>query len=74
MSLPVEKSPLFQADVTRQFGWYVDFYRSTEQALQAWRLMHGARDLPRRLIEAEDKFLKALKGVTQLMRLTDGGD
>ena len=27
------------------------FYRSTEKALQAWRLMHGARDLPRRLVE-----------------------
>ena len=27
------------------------FYRSTEQALQAWRLMHGARDLPHRLVE-----------------------
>ena len=53
MSLPVEKSPLFQADVTRQFSWYVD----------EWRLMHAARDLPRRLIEAEDKFLKALAKV-----------
>ena len=118
MSLPVEKSPLFQTDVTSQFGWYIDeageevawrflaaveltlaklgkqpdmgslrrfrspllqglrsfrveppfdkllvFYRSTEQALQAWRLMHGARDLPRRLIEAEDKFLKAMAKV-----------
>jgi len=27
------------------------FYRSTEKVLQAWRLMHGARDLPRRLVE-----------------------
>jgi toxin ParE1/3/4 len=106
MSLQVEKSHLFETDVTSQFGWYVDeageevawrflaaveltlarlgkqpevgplrrfqnpllqglrsfrveppfnkllvFYRSTEQTLQAWRLMHGARDLPRRLIE-----------------------
>lgn len=106
MSLAIEKSPLFHADVTNQFGWYfaeagqelawrflksVDltlfnlarqpdlgrvrrfrhpvlqglrsfrveppfqriliFYRSTEDALQAWRLMHGARDLPRRLVE-----------------------
>ena len=24
MSLAIEKSPLFHADVTRQFGWYVD--------------------------------------------------
>ena len=104
MSLAIEKSPLFHADVTRQFGWYVDeageelawrffravdltllklslqpdlgrvrhfqnpalqglwsfrvespfhklliFYRSTEDALDAWRSMHGARDLARRL-------------------------
>ena len=106
MSLPVEKSPLFETDVTGRFAYYVDeageevawrflaaveltlaklgkqpemgsirrfrnpllqglrsfrveppfdrflvFYRSTDQALQAWRLMHGARDLPRRLVE-----------------------
>jgi toxin ParE1/3/4 len=109
MKLAVEKSPLFDADVTGQFGWYVDaggealawrfftavdltleklsrqpdlgrvrhfknpvlqglrsfrveppfdrlliFYRSTETALQVWRLMHGARDLPRRLAEAPE--------------------
>jgi len=28
------------------------FYRTTENILEAWRLMHGARDLPRRLVES----------------------
>jgi plasmid stabilization system protein ParE len=106
MNLVIQKSPLFHADVTNQFGWYFDeageelawrffnaadqtlcklarqadlgrrrkfrhpmlsdlysfqverpfnkiliFYRVTENTLQAWRLMHGARDLPRRLAE-----------------------
>jgi toxin ParE1/3/4 len=106
MNLVIEKSPLFHADVTNQFGWYFDeageelawrffnaadqtllklarqpdlgrrrefchpmlrdfysfqverpfnkiliFYRVVENTLQAWRLMHGARDLPRRLSE-----------------------
>jgi toxin ParE1/3/4 len=106
MNLVIQKSPLFHADVTNQFGWYFDeageelawrffnaadqtlhklarqpdlgrrrkfrhpmlcdlysfqverpfnkiliFYRVTENVLQAWRLMHGARDLPRRLAE-----------------------
>lgn len=35
------------------------FYRSTEQALQAWRLMHGARDLPHRLVEAPGQILES---------------
>ncbi len=106
MNLAIEKTPLFDADVTLQFGWYFDeageelawrffkatdrtlfklasqpdlgcrrkfhdpllrdlfsfqverpfqriliFYRVMENTLQAWRLMHGARDLPRRLTE-----------------------
>ena len=106
MNLVIQKSPLFHADVTNQFGWYFDeageelawrffnaadqtllklarqpdlgrrrkfrhpmlrdlysfqaerpfnkiliFYRVRENTLQAWRLMHGARDLPRRLAE-----------------------
>jgi toxin ParE1/3/4 len=106
MSLAIEKSPLYHADVTNQFGWYFDeageelawrffyaadqtllrlsrqpdlgrrrrfrnpalqglwsfpvaapyhkfliFYRVTNDRLEAWRLMHGARDLPRRLVE-----------------------
>ena len=106
MSPAIEKSPLFHADVTNQFGWYFDeageelawrffkstdqtllkisrqpdlgrrrrfqnpmlqglwsfpiespfnkfliFYRVTSARLEAWRLMHGARDLPRRLVE-----------------------
>ena len=106
MSLDIEKSPQFHADVTKQFGWYFDaaseelawrffnavdqtlrklawkpdlgrvrrfrnpvlhelrsfrvespfnrfliFYRAAADKLEAWRLMHGARDLPRRLAE-----------------------
>lgn len=106
MNPAIEKTPLFHADVTNQFGWYFDeagealawrffnatdqtllklarqpdlgrrrkfrhpmlrdlrsfqverpfrkiliFYRVNENILQAWRLMHGARDLSRRLIE-----------------------
>ncbi len=33
------------------FDRLIIFYRSSENGLQAWRLMHGARDLPRRLVE-----------------------
>ena len=104
MSLALEKSPLFEADLTAQFVWYAErggtdlawrffaavestvtqlagqpelgrlrsfpnpnlqglrsfrveppfdqwvvFYRATPVTVQIWRLMHGARDLPRRL-------------------------
>jgi len=35
------------------------FYRSTEQALQAWRLMHGTRDLPHRLVELPGQVLES---------------
>ena len=106
MSLVIQKTPSYHADVTNQFSWYFDeageelawrffnaadqtlhklsrqpdlgrrrkfrhpllhgpysfpaerpfqkiiiFYRVTENTLQAWRLMHGARDLPRRLAQ-----------------------
>lgn len=106
MNPAIEKSPLFHADVTNQFGRYCDeageevawrfftavdltllklsrrpdlgrvrqfrnpllhglrsfrveppfgrlliFYRHTDEKLIAERLMHGARDLPRRLVE-----------------------
>ncbi len=37
--------------VGRPFQKILIFYRVTENALQAWRLMHGARNLPRRLLE-----------------------
>lgn len=30
------------------------FYRVEEGCIEAWRLMHGARDLPRRLLELPD--------------------
>jgi plasmid stabilization system protein ParE len=106
MNLVIQKSRLFHADVTKQFGWYFDeageelawrffetvdltlrklshqpelgrlrhfrnpdlhglrsfqaetpfnrlliFYRHTKTEVVAERLMHGARDLPRRLVE-----------------------
>ncbi len=106
MSLAVHEAEIFEADVARQFAWYLDgadeqlawrfkvsvdstlfklakqpdlgrrrgfrnpvlsglrsfrvehpfnrlliFYRVHEQALVAWRLMHGSRDLLRRLVE-----------------------
>ena len=37
--------------VERPFNKILIFYRVTENTLQAWRLMHGSRDLPRRLVE-----------------------
>ena len=42
---------LYSFQVGRPFNKTLIFYRVTENTLQAWRLMHGARDLPRRLIE-----------------------
>ena len=38
--------------VNPPFGRVLIFYRVTNDTLEAWRLMHGARDLPRRLVEA----------------------
>ena len=38
--------------VQRPFNNLLIFYRANGGTLQAWRLMHGARDLPRRLLEA----------------------
>ena len=35
--------------VKRPFQKILIFYRVTEKGLLAWRLMHGARDLPKRL-------------------------
>jgi toxin ParE1/3/4 len=37
--------------VKRPFQRVLLFYRVSEDILQAWRLMHGARDLPSRLTE-----------------------
>jgi toxin ParE1/3/4 len=42
---------LYSFQVERPFNKILIFYRVTENVLQAWRLMHGARDLPRRLVE-----------------------
>jgi toxin ParE1/3/4 len=33
------------------FSKTILFYRVTDTQLEAWRLMHGSRDLPRRLLE-----------------------
>jgi toxin ParE1/3/4 len=33
------------------FQRFLIFYRVKKDTLEVWRLMHGARDLPRRLIE-----------------------
>ena len=40
--------------VERPFQRLLIFYRSDGETLQAVRLMHGARDLPRRLAEPPD--------------------
>jgi toxin ParE1/3/4 len=37
--------------VARPFSKLLLFYRPKADHIEAWRLMHGARDLPRRLIE-----------------------
>jgi toxin ParE1/3/4 len=36
------------------FARILIFYRVNRDTLEAWRLMHGARDLPRRLVESPD--------------------
>ena len=42
---------LYSFPVGRPFQKILIFYRVTENTLQAWRLMHGARDLSHRLVE-----------------------
>ncbi len=37
--------------VVPPFNQHLLFYRLADRTLEAWRLMHGARDLPRRLLE-----------------------
>lgn len=37
--------------VREPFDRFLIFYRATPDKLEVWRLMHGARDLPRRLSE-----------------------
>jgi plasmid stabilization system protein ParE len=109
MNPAFRKSPLFTADVQREFVWYWDeagedmawrfeaavertllslawqpglgrkrsfrhpvlrelrslrveppfkklliFYRAGDDGIEVWRLMHGARDLPRRLLDPLD--------------------
>jgi plasmid stabilization system protein ParE len=40
--------------VRAPFGRVLLFYRANEKRLEAWRLMHGARDLARRLLNVEE--------------------
>ena len=42
---------LYSFQVERPFDKILIFYRVMENTLQAWRVMHGSRDLPRRLAE-----------------------
>jgi toxin ParE1/3/4 len=37
--------------VERPFNRHLIFYRYDETRIEAWRVIHGARDLPRRLLE-----------------------
>jgi len=39
--------------VNPPFNRILIFYRVTNNTVEAWRLMHGARDLPRRLVEPQ---------------------
>lgn len=38
--------------VERPFDRHLIFYRFDEQNVDAWRIMHGSRDLPTRLVES----------------------
>ena len=38
--------------VQRPFNTLIVFYRTSGDTLQVWRLMHGGRDLPKRLTES----------------------
>jgi len=40
--------------VARPFGSYLIFYRDLPRTVELFRLMHGARNLPRRLAEPSD--------------------
>ena len=46
-----ELRDLRSASVERPFDRHLVFYRFDENHLDAWRIMHGARDLPNRLVE-----------------------
>lgn len=41
--------------VNPPFNKILIFYRVTKDSVELWRLMHGSRDLPRRLVEAPDE-------------------
>jgi toxin ParE1/3/4 len=43
--------------VSRPFGVQLIFYRSSGDVLSIERVMHGARDLPRRLLEPPEDWI-----------------
>jgi toxin ParE1/3/4 len=45
---------LRSSPVAHPFNRLLIFYRIRGEALQAWRLIHGSRDLPRRLVESPE--------------------
>jgi toxin ParE1/3/4 len=46
-----ELSGIRSFPVSERFGVHLVFYRCVGEALEVERVMHGARDLPRRLLE-----------------------
>ena len=47
-----ELAGLRSVGVSRPFGGHLIFYRASELEISIERVMHGSRDLPRRLLEA----------------------
>ena len=45
---------LWSFPVASPFNKSLIFYRIANDTLEAWRLTHGARDLPRRLVKSPD--------------------
>ena len=48
--------------VVGPFGAHLVFYRTGEATLDIERIMHGARDLPRRLLEAQQELNGGCRG------------
>lgn len=40
--------------VAKPFEKILIFYRITDDAIEIWRMMHGSRNLPRRLLESNE--------------------
>jgi len=54
-----ELTDLRSVSVRGPFGAHLIFYRSGEAGISIERVMHGARDLPHRLLEAPEGFPSA---------------